>query len=185
LLAGTFDPFHPPGTGGHFNTVISTNSGATWDYSPGGAQGRGYVASSADGTTLIAAGGPNGFGRPGPILISTNAGETWTANNSPVDKWRGVVCSADGSKIAAAADGGGIWTFQSVPTPKLRIASSSTNLVLSWIVPSRDFVLQQSADLITTSWTDISIPVSLNLTNLQQEAVLVPQSAHRFFRLRN
>jgi hypothetical protein len=57
--------------------------------------------------------------------------------------------------------------------------------VLSWIVPSRDFVLQQSADLITTSWTDISIPVSLNLTNLQQEAVLVPQSAHRFFRLRN
>jgi hypothetical protein len=75
---------------------------------------------------------------------------------------------------------GGIYTWQTTPAPQLNLAASSTNLFLSWIVPSTNFVLQQSPDLI--SWEDVTNTTTLNLTNLQNQITLLPANSS-FFRL--
>lgn len=185
LVAGTFDPFHPPGSGGAFAVFTSTNSGATWDQAPAGGIGRGLVASSADGTRLVAAGGANGFGSGGTISISTDSGATWTGNDSPIATWSSIASSADGHKLVAVVNGGGIWTSQSTPRPVLSIAPAGTNFVLSWIVPSMNFVLQQEADLNAPDWTEVTATPTLNFTNLQNQVFLSPPTDNRFYRLRS
>lgn len=71
----------------------------------------GTVASSADGTRLIAAGKYDPiyiFTNSGPLYLSTNSGLTWSTNNSPVStvsSWGAVASSADGSRLFAASVG--------------------------------------------------------------------------------
>ncbi|HEX5221701.1 MAG TPA: sialidase family protein [Verrucomicrobiae bacterium] len=60
------------------------------------------IASSADGTKLIAATG--GFLSIGPIYLSTNSGVSWIQSSAPVTNWLRVCASADGSKLVAAGD---------------------------------------------------------------------------------
>ncbi|HTY88743.1 MAG TPA: hypothetical protein VMB80_14845 [Candidatus Acidoferrum sp.] len=103
-------------------------------------------------------------------------------NLSPSAYWASLVSSADGSKLAAAANGGGVWTLQNTPTPALNLVSSNGALTLSWIVPSTNFVLQQSAGL--SGWSAVTNPPVLNLTNLQNEVVLSPTNASGFYRLK-
>ncbi len=67
------------------------------------------VASSADGTRLVAA------GNPGNIWTSANSGLTWTNNNNaPSAFWNSVASSSDGTHLVAVdfenGDGGKIWT---------------------------------------------------------------------------
>ena len=163
--------------GGVYN---STNSGATWISNNVPDWGWQAVASSADGSKLVA--GMN----TGIIYTSTNSGATWMTNNAPNAAWNSFATSADGSKlIGAAADmssGSGIFTSQTIPTPQLNITPLNDNLVLSWIVPSTNFVLQQSADL--SSWTDVTNPPALNLTNLQDKVVLSSTNGSGFYRLK-
>jgi hypothetical protein len=67
----------------------------------------------------------------------------------------------------------------------LRIASRSTDIILSWVVPSLDFVLQENSTLAANNWTDVTNTPALNLTNLQYQ-VMVPASAgNRFYRLKH
>ena len=47
--------------------------------------------------------------------------------------------------------------------------------MLSWVVPSTKYVLQQSFDLI--SWTTVTNTPVLNLTNLQNEVTATEQRA--------
>lgn len=66
------------------------------------------VASSADGTRLIAAtdyGPVYFFTNNGPIYLSTNSGLTWATNNSPFSSWTALASSADGTRLFAACDG--------------------------------------------------------------------------------
>src|SRR5882762_3964943 len=88
------------------------------------------VASSADGSKLVAVVGP------GRIYTSTNSGATWISNNVPNTFWRSVASSADGGKLIAAVDGGLIYT--------------STNAGATWVTngaPSKDwFSVASSAD---------------------------------------
>jgi hypothetical protein len=49
-------------------------------------------------------------------------------------------------------------------------------------VPSTNFVLQQSADLI--SWADLTNAPALNLTNLQNQVTLPPSNGSGFYRLK-
>jgi hypothetical protein len=90
--------------------AISMDSGATWTTNSAFTTG-GAVASSADGTKLIAALHPSGNG-PGPytIFLSTNSGTTWTQTGLPAGNWIGCVSSADGVKLATAIFGGFIYT---------------------------------------------------------------------------
>ena len=83
----------------------STDSGLTWTRRNTGIEDWFYVASSADGTKLVAA------QRPGLIYVSVNSGETWApAPNSPSAYWRAVASSEDGSKLVAAELGGPVYT---------------------------------------------------------------------------
>ena len=70
------------------------------------------VASSADGTKLVAA------VSLGLIYTSTNSGSTWVATSAPTNFWASVASSADGSRlfagsltgaIYASADSGSTW----------------------------------------------------------------------------
>jgi len=68
------------------------------------------VASSADGTRLVAA--VNG----GLLFTSTDSGNTWIAQNSGSRNWYSAACSADGTKLIAGVNGGQIWTSQLTAT---------------------------------------------------------------------
>jgi photosystem II stability/assembly factor-like uncharacterized protein len=134
------------------------------------------VASSADGTKLVAA-------VPyGTIYTSTNSGTTWISNNVPNANWSCVVSSADGNKLVATVNGGGIYILQTTPAPQLNITPTNGNFTLSWIVPSTSFVLQQGSDL--SGWTDLTDTPVLNLTNLHNEVILSPTGYSGFYRLK-
>jgi hypothetical protein len=153
----------------------SSNGGNTWVTNQAPISRVSFIASSADGAEMAAV-------EQDRIWSSTNSGATWTSNNM-TGFWLGVASSADGSKwVAANASPGAIWTLQTPPAPQINITPTNSNLALSWIVPSTSFVLQRSSDL--SSWTDMTNPPVLNLTNLQEALVLSPTNSSGFFRLK-
>jgi hypothetical protein len=62
------------------------------------------------------------------------------------------------------------------------LTPTGDNFVLSWVVPSTNFVLQHSSNL--GSWTDVTNKPALNLTNLQNEVMLSPKGSSGFYRLK-
>src|SRR5476651_674465 len=78
------------------------------------------VASSADGSKLVAA---VISGSGGSIYISTNSGTDWTLTTAPSVGWYSVTSSADGTKLVAAGNGliyastnsGSDWTLTTAP----------------------------------------------------------------------
>ena len=158
------------------NILTSTNLGATWNTNPVPSETWQCIASSADGSRLIACSFQH-------IYTSTNFGISWVSNNlSTISTGiSSVASSADGSKLVAAMNGGGIWVAQNVAQPGLDISNSSAGAIISWIVPSTNFLVQQSFDL--ASWSNLTnIPV-INLTNLHNEVTLWPSNDHGFYRL--
>jgi len=157
----------------------STNSGAVWRTNTAPVANWEAVASSADGTKLVA-----GIFN-GQIYSSTNSGTTWKTNNAPNNQWSSFAMSADGNQIAAATDGyldtGGIWVTQSIPKPKLNFAFSGGQAALSWLIPSTNFGLQESTDMV--SWTDVTNSPTLNLMTLRNEVTLSPSGSSDFYRL--
>jgi len=163
----------------------SADSGLTWTPTSTTVTNWNSIASSADGSRLVAvaSGGsiPQNPTRFGPIYTSTNSGLTWASNNAPVLYWTSVASSADGGLLVAANEAG-IWTSQTPPSPSINVSPTDGNLSFSWIVPSTNFVLQQSADLI--SWADLTNAPALNLTNLQNQVTLPPSNSSGFYRLK-
>lgn len=155
---------------------ISKDSGRNWTLANAPNAVWQAIASSADGSKLVAA--VSG----GQIFTSNDSGTTWTAADAPSTNWISVAISADGNKLAAAAKGGGIWIAQTTPSPKLNLATSSNYLTLAWTLPSTNFLLQQSADLL--SWSNVTNPPVLNLTNLQNQVTLPPSGSSGFYRLK-
>ena len=164
-----------PGFGNGGAIYTSTNSGVTWGF---GAvhQVWGGIAASAEGTELIAGGYP-------AIYTSTNSGSTWTSNSAPKLTWECVASSADGTRLVAGAYPGGIYISQSTPSPQLKISLSGNSNMLSWIVPSMNFVLQHNSDLKTTNWVTLTNSPVLNLAHLQEQVTLSRSNTSGFFRL--
>jgi hypothetical protein len=158
----------------------STNSGATWTLAsaPGGADWA-SVASSADGTRLAAVDTDN------TIYVSPDSGATWTSTGAPKENWYCAASSADGVKLVAAAIPGLLYTRQSVPAPLLNLMSSDNGLVLSWVVPSLSFRLQQNSDLTTSNWIDVTGAPTLDTTNLQYQVIIPQNNDQGFYRLKN
>jgi hypothetical protein len=187
----------------------SVDSGATWNQTSGLTNNMGWgndpiqpvwlgLSSSADGIKLAAAGGVVGYFQYGPgdvyaaaIYNSTNSGATWTPHtviNSSITTFNTIASSADGNVLFASANrsvsdypnfNGPIYHLQITPTPSLRITPSGTNALVSWIVPSLPFTLQQSSDLAT--WTDVPTPPALNYTNLHNEVTFPPPTTGSLF----
>jgi len=165
---------------------ISTNLGNSWQGTSAPNTYWGCLASSADTKTLVAAFGSHDGYYPttiGSLYFSTNSGMSWSRAALADANWASVASSADGAKLFAADSNGGIYTWQTVPAPALSIGGSGTNLLLSWLVPSRNFVLQQNLDLATTNWTDVVKLLTLNFSNLHYEVTVPEQTGTRLFRL--
>ena len=158
---------------------VSTNSGTVWTPASSPiATNWLSVAASADGTKFTA----EAFG--GNIYTTTNLGVSWMLDNAPNTNWAGVTLSADGNKMATVVFGGGIYTAQFMPAPQLSLMPTNGSLGISWIIPSANFVLQQSSDLATTNWSLVSNAPVLNLTNLQNQLALPLPAGNAFYRLK-
>jgi hypothetical protein len=166
--------------------LISSNAGATWSSASAPSAAWSSAASSADGTHQVAAiGGLFGGPISGSIYVSTDSGATWSATDAPTNNWAFVASSADGCRLVAAVNGGGIYTWQTAPTPALNITAAGNGLVISWVIPSMNFVLQQNPGLNRTNWTNVATPPVLNPTNLQNQVTLTLPSAPTFYRLKS
>lgn len=111
--------------------VVSSDGGQSWmDPMPDDTRSYTSVASSSDGTKLIAA-VENGY-----LYTSTDSGATWTPRFSDSNKnWYSVASSADGNKLVAAdttnvytsTDGGVIWTPRRSTGGHIGYVASSTD----------------------------------------------------------
>jgi hypothetical protein len=139
----------------------STNSGGTWTQTGAPNTNWQSVASSSDGTKLVAAAGY-------AIYASTNSGATWTQTSAPGGDWSSVASSSDGTKLVAAAyDGiytstnsGGTWTQTGAPVPANgwnSVASSSDGTKL--VAVASEVGIDASMDSGST-WTQTSAPNS-------------------------
>ncbi len=170
------------------NTVgpifISTNSGLNWTPTTAPLSNWVSIASSADGRVLLAAAG--GASALGCLFLSTDWGATWNVTNSLHTHWSCVAVSADGTKFAAAENAGHIYTLHLTPptfSPLLHIRPSGTNAVVSWLVPSMDFTLQQNADLSSSNWVNVAAAPVLNTGNLCNEVTVPSTLGNAYFRL--
>lgn len=90
-------------------TSIASASGATWTNETASTSLSGLdwssIASSADGTKLVAVIGANTPGYSGDIYTSANGGETWTDDATGTAasnlNWTSVTSSSDGTHLAA------------------------------------------------------------------------------------
>src|SRR5437867_4997647 len=90
-------------------TLLNPAFSQTWTQTSAPITNWHAVASSADGTKLVAVAGRAGQG--GPIFTSTNSGLDWTLALAPIASWYSVASSADGSRlIATASSGNSIYT---------------------------------------------------------------------------
>jgi len=173
----------------YFGTIYtSTNSGATWTQTGASSNSWSSVSSSADGTKLVAltVGSLSDVihdNFSGQIWVSTDSGATWRAT-SPGGYWSCVASSADAGRSVAASYYGSIYTSQPTGSPLLSLRLSGGNLLVSWLVPSAGFVLQQSFDLGSTNWTDVPTPPTLNFTNLHHQVSVSPSLGSGFYRLK-
>jgi len=101
---------------------VSSNSGATWTQTTAPALDWVSVASSADGTKLIAAVGDSSqHTAAGLIYISNDSGATWSVSGLPNLSWSSVASTPDGCKRLAAgwtdaSNGGLIYVSQTTYT---------------------------------------------------------------------
>ena len=175
----------------------SADSGQSWTSN---SVPPGPIACSADATKLILASSYSQYWPSGQIYLSTNSGAVWNlSTNSPnMPFWEGVASSADGMKLVAIAyqvpiytssDGGVTWASNAAPSLQWfgvcssADAPSGSELLISWIIPSARFVLQESTDLRTLTWNDVATQPMLNYTNLNYQVTVPVSSGTRFFRL--
>jgi photosystem II stability/assembly factor-like uncharacterized protein len=157
--------------------AVSTNGRATWFLTRTPVTTWSGITCSADGRQMAA------VAADGTVLASADSGATWTPLAAPANNWSAVASSADGALLVATVAGGGIYTCQNTPAPQLSIAPAGANIVVSWIVPSMNFVLQQNFELASTNWVDVPAGPVLNLTNLQNQVTLPASAGGAFYRL--
>ncbi len=172
------------GTGSGGSIFISTNFGLNWAPTTAPVTNWVSIASSADGQTLLGAGG--GSSAFGHLFLSTDSGATWHLTNSLFTHWSCLAVSADGTKLVAAENAGHIYTLHLSPvafSPPLRIRSSGTNAVISWLVPSMDFTLQQNTVPTSSNWVNVAAAPVLNTANLHYEVTVPSSIGNSYFRL--
>jgi len=127
--------------------------------SPGSATWK-AIASSSDGTKLVAAGNDSSY-----IYTSTDRGVTWTKRTSSgIRSWKAIASSSDGTKLVAVAsssyiytstDSGATWTEQTGSGSRswLSVASSSNGTKLvAGVSPGYIYTSTDSG----VTWTEIT-----------------------------
>jgi hypothetical protein len=124
------------------------------------------------------------------LYRSTNFGATWFTNTPPnsnpsiVLQIPTLAFSADGNRLFAPAGRDWIYVADTAASPSLVIASTDTNVQLSWLVPSTKFELEQNSNLDSGGWSTVANVPSLNFTNLHYQVDLPARSGNNFFRLK-
>jgi hypothetical protein len=151
----------------------STNAGVDWSTNNAPDDTWTTVACSADGSIMVAA------GSDGRNYFSSTSGLSWTSLGSlAVGTSLGISMSADGNELVAI-NGNSIYTMHNTNSPLLEIHPSSENVGLSWLIPSMNFSLQQSADL--RSWSNAPVQPTLNSSNLHYGVTLPPTTTGGLF----
>ena len=150
----------------------STNSGATWTMTyPGGNSTWVAIASSADGTKLVAASASH-------LFTSTNSGAEWSQRTDWYDNWASVASSTDGTRLAAgslayggsgriytSSDSGGAWKLAT--TPKNDWSSIATSADGRKLVAAAGwFALSTKGGIYTSTnwgdtWTETTAPSNI------------------------
>ena len=144
------------------------------------------IACSADGTRFVNALDNVDLTGKGNLYISLDSGQTWTTNGAPLADWTSAAMSADGSYMVASAIGvnGGIYTIQIPAQPSLKIASTGSNLTLSWPLPSAGFVLQENSIFNASGWVNVTNAVT-QCGYYNQVTVSPPATGNVYYRLAN
>lgn len=164
---------------------LSKDSGATWTSNAIPVYGITKLACSADGrrVLLLAAGLSAGEGR---ILTSTDEGVTWAEQAVPSyygDPWcGGAASSADGHSLLVASSDS-LYSLKTTPAPALRIHRMEDGVSLSWSVPSAPFVLQESAELSSTGWNDLTLTPDFDPAAAQYTVPIPWKQGPTFYRL--
>jgi len=142
-----------------------TMAGAVWTQR-GTVQDWSSVASSSDGTKLVAVAGPSVYNSTGAgnIYISSDSGVTWTPSG-PSQTWSSVASSSDGTKLVAvvgramnygsvytSGDSGATWTRTGITQAWISVASSSDGTKLVAVSYGSDSYVFTSGDSGVT-WT--------------------------------
>jgi photosystem II stability/assembly factor-like uncharacterized protein len=146
----------------------------TWTQTSAPYENWSCVASSADGTKLVAvAFHQTSSPDAGMIYTSTNSGTTWITNDVPNEHWFSVASSADGTKLVAASGDGQIytstnagimWMSNNVPVESWTSVSSSAD--------GTKFVALAVTNVVYTStnsgstWTSNNVPISVQAVAL-------------------
>jgi hypothetical protein len=118
-------------------SVAAPVFGQTWGQTSAPTNAWTAVASSADGTGVVAAG--SHF-----IYTSTDYGSTWTSNNAPNFDWTSVASSADGAKLVAAG-GGAVYT------------NSGTTWALAFAAPKDGSSTEQNITSVASSADGVTL----------------------------
>ncbi|HRY52046.1 MAG TPA: sialidase family protein [Candidatus Paceibacterota bacterium] len=152
LVAATAPAYPPGGDSALFvDGLIYTSPdwGVTWTPTSAPSNSWSFVASSADGTQLVAVAAVDPkYGGDGSVYASSNSGVTWTKTSAPSNNWTSIASSADGARLVAVAapywdwhsqnyvgegaiyrslDSGASWTQNSAPTNYWQSVASSAD----------------------------------------------------------
>ena len=151
----------------------SSDAGTTWVQASAPSNVWSCVASSADGTKLVAGGEP-------AVYRSTDAGATWIPTSLPSGYWNSVASSADGAKLVAVAgalwdpgasnytsgaiyhssDSSATWVRTAAPTGKwIAVASSADGTILCALHDVLDY--NDEPEISTNSgvsWAPANVP---------------------------
>jgi hypothetical protein len=170
-------------TGGPAATVYtSTNFAQTWVSNNLPQTTWGGVAISGDGKKLFAI-------QSSTNVVSIDGGATWVSASTG-SHGNNLISSADGNALYSynggplAASDGGIYSSFSIASPTLNASPRSTNIIISWTIPSTNFFLEQNSDLTTTNWSLVTNTQVLNFINLQNQVMLPLSAGNVFFRLK-
>jgi hypothetical protein len=141
----------------------STNSGAIWTPASPSNQFWFSLASSTDGTKLVAVGGNNLVGN-NEIYLSTNSGSSWIPAMLPVTDWQTVASSADGTKLIAGDAGGGFGAYTSTNSGVTWISNSVSpySLYCSAVAMSADGSKMVAGVVVEGAFVPVSIYTSTN-----------------------
>jgi hypothetical protein len=109
---------------------LSTNSGRDWHLSSAPIQYWNGVASSADGTRLVALGAASDAANaPFGIYISANSGATWTLSSAPLTNWNNtrLACAMCYGGINYSTNSGASWRAGNAPMRYYQALSSSAD----------------------------------------------------------
>jgi hypothetical protein len=130
-------PFQDGGYGvppqiGTAQIYTSSDSGATWNPAHLPNNTWSCVASSGDGTRLVAGatltpGGVEGllFSGDGSIYRSSDSGVNWGITSAPSGQWRSLASSADGTKLFAADGGTNAAVYRSLDSGETWVRTSA------------------------------------------------------------